>query len=185
MDFKTITLDDAFTQKLYVAKIVIQIAKHEWCPAISDEPTFASGTTPFADFGPTTKWILKQCHLQCDSIETCKKVSLAEAIADTTRANAFLSNFNSIFGVSQNKKTALLIRTRKKQKNSKKKKVESSDEESEEDDESDKDAEDADADADEADVEAEPEESEFDEETPESDSDDEVVEEEIEESDSE
>lgn len=183
MDFKTITLADALSQKLYLARIVVHIANHEWCPAIDENPTFASVTTnsPFADFGPTTKWILKQCNTKCDSIETCKKITLAKTIADTTRSNAFLSNFNSIFGVSQNKKTALLIRTRKKQKNPKKKKVESESEESE--------ADEADAEVEPDDADDEPDdEEEDDDETPESESENEIVEEEIiddEESDSE
>jgi hypothetical protein len=184
MDFKTITLADALSQKLYLARVVVHIANHEWCPAIEENPTFSStpGCRPFADFGPTTKWILKQCDMKCDSVDTCKKISLEQAIADNTRSSAMLTNFNTIFGVSQNKKTALLIRTRKKQKNPKKKKVESEDEESEDDEEPEAEVE---ADA-EPDDEPDDEES-VDDETPESDSED-VEEEEIiddEESDSE
>jgi hypothetical protein len=127
MDFKTISL--AEIKNTSISSYCIHIANHDWCPILpSDESSLtfftnqplatavasATVSNPFADFGPNTRWLLRKCHVNCASIDICKKVSLAEANEDNIRAHAYLTNFNTLFGVSQNKKIALLIRTRKK-----------------------------------------------------------------------
>jgi hypothetical protein len=94
----------------------IRIADHEWIPVLPKNPdllVFGNGG-PFADYGPNTKFYLEKCNQNCASVDQCKKICLDVANTDTTRTNAYLQNFASIFGVTQNKKTALLIRTRKK-----------------------------------------------------------------------
>jgi hypothetical protein len=99
------------------AHIVINTNSHEWVPILPPDSGLVWGTDgpkPFSDFGPNVKWFLQSCGLGCANTDMCKKRSTEAQAADAAMVKEYLANFNTLFGVTQNKKTALLVRTRKK-----------------------------------------------------------------------